>query len=182
MTSTLSCVCEKRAPLRAVELAPGLRAQGCDECHGSLLGLDDYRAWADAQLCTGPMGPAEAPPVASTDAGVRQCPSCTRLMQRLRVGASPDFRVDRCSRCQWVWLDAGEWAALAGAGLATQLGEILSDGWQRQLRDEESRGRREAELRARHGDECIDELNRIRAWLSAQPQRDALLALLRTGW
>jgi hypothetical protein len=62
------------------------------------------------------------------------------------------------------------------------LGEVLSDGWQRQLREEASRGRREAELRTRHGDDCIDELNRIRAWLATQPQRDTLLALLRTGW
>jgi Zn-finger nucleic acid-binding protein len=182
MAPTLRCVCETHRVLHAVELAPGLPAHECADCHGTLLGLNDYRRWADGQPDVAPVS-AEAPlPEATLDAGARQCPSCTRLMERLRVSRQPDFRVDRCAICQWVWLDQGEWAALARAGLCTQLGEVLSDGWQRQLREEASRGRREAELRTRHGDDCIDELNRIRAWLATQPQRDTLLALLRTGW
>jgi len=36
-----------------------------------------------------------------------------------------------------------------------------------------------AALRRRYGNECIDELDRIRAWLDTQPHRDELLALLR---
>jgi hypothetical protein len=59
---------------------------------------------------------------------------------------------------------------------------VLSDAWQRQLRDDEVSGQREAALRARHGDACIDELVRIRTWLDEQPQRDELIALLRAGW
>ena len=31
-------------------------------------------------------------------------------------------------------------------------------------------------------DACIDELARVRAWLATQPQRETLLALLRSGW
>jgi len=101
----------------------------------------------------------------------------------LRVSTDmPDFRIDRCGACQLVWLDRGEWAALVHNGLARRLDEVMSDAWQRQLKQDELRAGREATLRARHGDECINELSRIRAWLDVQPQRDELLSLLRAGW
>jgi Zn-finger nucleic acid-binding protein len=185
MTTTYRCVCSAAPVLRAVSLAPGLHATSCDDCHGHWLAMDDYRRW----VARGP-APLDADaadlPALRPDAAVpdkaRACPACQRFMERLRVGRSPDFRLDRCSACQHIWLDAGEWAALAEAGLATQLGEILSDGWQRQLRDAEAQARREADLRERHGDACIDEIARIRAWLATQPQRETLLALLRSGW
>ena len=105
-------------------------------------------------------------------------------MQRLRVGAKPDFRVDRCAGCQALWFDRGEWAALAASGLASRLEEILSDAGQRQLQAAELRERREADLRRKHGDACIDEIARVHQWLHAQPaaQREELLSLLRAGW
>lgn len=103
-------------------------------------------------------------------------------MHRYRVGAQPDFRVDRCAACQYIWLDAGEWAALVQAGLAGQLEDILSDGWQRQLQVDDAHTRRDEVLRARHGNECMDELARVRLWLQQQPGREELLSLLRAGW
>ena len=183
MPSSLHCVCDAHSVLKAKELAPGLSAMACSDCDGQLLMLSDYRRWVDTLGEDVPSANHASTPVAVRDeVGVRHCPSCARLMERLRVGQQPDFRVDRCSSCQSVWMDAGEWSALGNAQLTTRLGEILSDGWQRQLRQEESRSRREAELRARHGDECIDELQRVRTWLSQQEQPDILLALLRSGW
>lgn len=142
--------------------------------------MDDYRAWRDQSAP--PAGASPPAPATSTDSGARHCPACARLMHRYRVGARPDFRLDRCAPCQTVWFDAGEWQALLAAGLGARLEEILSDGWQRQLQADELRQGREAVLRQRHGDACIDELARMRQWLQAQPHRDELLALLRAGW
>ena len=185
MASTYRCVCAAASVLRPEALAPGLSADTCGDCHGHWLAMGDYRRW----VANGPeplsTDEADLPvlrPAPAAEDKARACPSCQRWMERLRVGRSPDFRLDRCSACQRVWLDDGEWAALVAAGLAACLGDILSDGWQRQLQGEEARARREAELRARHGDACIDELARVRAWLATQPQRETLLALLRGGW
>lgn len=185
MATTYRCVCSAAAILRPQALAPGLGADTCGDCHGNLLSMGDYRRWVAEQPEPVMADDADLPvlrPAPASEDKARACPSCQRWMERLRVGRSPDFRLDRCSACQRVWLDDGEWAALAEAGLATRLGEILSDGWQRQLRDADAQARREAELRARHGDACIDELARVRAWLATQPQRETLLALLRSGW
>jgi Zn-finger nucleic acid-binding protein len=183
MRTSLRCACGSEGSWQFVELADGLPAASCQACGGHLLGLDDYRRWNER---AGAAGIADVTlidlPPSSADEGARQCPRCARLMQRLRVGAPVDFRIDRCSPCQQVWFDQGEWSALAQAGLAARLIDVLSDGWQRQLQADDLRARRVADLCERHGAERMHELARIRDWLNEQPQRDELLALLRAGW
>jgi len=168
--------------MAAAELSPGLTARQCGACGASALKLDDYRQWRERQPASGPVTEPAARAEEEQDVRARTCPACTRLMQRYRVGTQPDFRLDACSACQLVWLDRGEWASLAQGDLSGRLTEILSEAWQRRLRADELRNRREAGLRAKHGDACIDELIRVRSWLDAQPQREELLALLRAGW
>lgn len=175
----LRCSCSTVARLDPTELELGLPANACSGCGGTLLGLAEYRNWRDE---ANPVAAAGDPIVFEDAPSARACPGCSRLMHRLRAGAQPDFRLDRCASCQSVWLDRGEWHALVAAGQAGRLDEILTDAWQRQLQAEELRARREATLREKHGADCIDELSRIRSWLDAQPQRDELLALLRAGW
>ena len=179
--ATLRCACSEHSAMAGFELAPGLPAQRCPPCGGTWLALDEYREWNE----TAPAAPVvddSTPLVMFETTSARACPVCARLMQRLRSGTEPDFRIDRCAACQSVWFDEGEWEALVRQGLRNRLVELLSDGWQRQLQADEVRAGREAVLRARHGDACMDELARMRAWLELQPERDELLALLRTGW
>ena len=182
MNQRLRCACSPQAEMAAAELSPGLAAQQCGACGACALQLDDYRQWRERQPAAAAMTEPAARAEEELDARARMCPGCARLMQRYRVGTQPDFRLDACSACQLVWLDRGEWASLAQGDLSGRLTEILSEAWQRRLRADELRGRREAGLRAKHGDACIDELIRIRGWLDAQPQREELLALLRAGW
>jgi Zn-finger nucleic acid-binding protein len=180
MGARVFCSCAAQTELARTELTPGLAAQQCEACGGVLLGMVDYRQWRERAA------PAvvveEAAPEVSDSPSARGCPSCTRLMQRYRVGVKPDFRVDHCPACQLVWLDKGEWQALAQLGLATRLGEIVSAAWQRRVQSDELRALRESTLRSKHGDACIDEIKRMREWLDAQPQREELIALLRAGW
>ncbi len=177
MKTTLRCACAPGATLEPSELEAGLHAHRCARCGGTLLELEDYRRWRAADNTV--QGSSVSHTVTAVDSSARHCPNCTRLMHRYRVGARPDFRLDRCAPCQAVWFDAGEWPALTGTGLATRLEEILSDGWQRQVQAEALREGRDAALRQRHGDACIDELERVRQWLQAQPGREELISLLR---
>lgn len=180
MRKSLRCACETGTELASVELATGLAALGCGSCGGALLELDDYARWRD-RAAPKPAEPPEAA-VLEDQASARGCLACGRLMQRLRVGARPDFRVDRCAGCRLLWLDRGEWTALLLSGRAWQLDELLTDAARRELQAEDLRERRERQLREKHGDACIDELARVRQWLQGQPRRDELLALLRAGW
>lgn len=184
MNQRLRCACAPQAEMSIDELSPGLGAVRCGRCGGAVLRLDDYRRWRERHPAAAANVGASPPPQAEEEpqSRARACPACARLMQRYRVGTQPDFRLDACSACQLVWLDRGEWASLAQGDLAGRLTDILSDAWQRRLRADELRQRREAALRGKYGDDCIDELIRIRGWLDAHPQRDELLALLRAGW
>jgi Zn-finger nucleic acid-binding protein len=176
---SLRCGCGSATPLVSRELEAGLPAQGCDDCGGSVLQLGEYQAWRDR---SGAQVTPHDPVVFEDTPGARPCPNCQRLMHRLRAGLQPDFRLDRCAACQLVWFDQGEWQALVAAGHAARLDEILGDAWQRHMQATELRSLREASLRARHGDACIDELGRMREWLEAQENPDELINLLRTGW
>ncbi len=176
----MRCACEAHPVLGLLELSGGLPVRGCDACGGTVLELDDYRRWREQAGAEARA--AMSVPAVEDHPAARPCPSCTRLMQRVRVGATPDFRLDRCAGCALLWLDRGEWEALRSAGLATRLEDILSERWQRDLQAQEVRTRREAQLQEKHGAECMAELARVRDWLAAQPHRDELLALLRAGW
>lgn len=184
MNQRLRCACTLQAEMSVAELSPGLSAAQCGACGAAVLDLNDYRRWRQHSPAPA-TAPAEGSPARADEEPqerARPCPACARLMQRYRIGSQPDFRLDACAGCQLVWLDPGEWASLAQGDLAGRLTEILSEAWQRRLRADELRERREAGLRGKYGDACIDELARIRGWLDAHPQRDELLALLRAGW
>ncbi len=143
MTACRSCVCGAETPLQPFELAPSLYVGLCQHCGGGLLSIHDYRDWLE----TSPPEPAAEPTghaVTTQHTPARRCPCCAQLMERLRVGHQPDFRLDRCVACQCVWLDAGEWPALVRSGLGLRLTDVLADAWQRQVREEAAQGRRDA--------------------------------------
>ena len=110
----------------------------------------------------------------------RPCPCCGRIMERLRTGRQPDIRIDRCVHCQGVWLDGGEWEVLQYQ--QARLDDVLSDMWQRQLREAEAQERRDQQMRLRLGDATVDEIGRIRHWLADQAEPDVVLQLIRNGW
>jgi Zn-finger nucleic acid-binding protein len=183
MTLNLRCGCAAvSTAFSAIELADDLQALQCEACEGTALRLDDYQRWRVRSPQPLPSDTVALLQEDDADSRVRACPNCARLMQRYRPSTELEFWIDRCSACQLVWFDRDEWTALAGLGLAGRLRNVLTDAWQRQLRDEEIDRQREASLRARHGNACMDEVDRIRRWLASQPQRDELLALLRSGW
>jgi Zn-finger nucleic acid-binding protein len=135
MNKTLHCSCAAHTELIACKLAPGLKGLHCTSCDGHMLMLEDYRVWRS----TAPAQPATSATATAEDNSARHCPACTRLMQRYRVGSTPDFWVDRCASCQAVWFAGGEWQALLAAGMGTRLDDILTDAWQRQVQAEELR-------------------------------------------
>jgi Zn-finger nucleic acid-binding protein len=179
MTRPLRCACEAQPELTPVRLAAGPRALACEACGGSCLAMNDYRAWRDGDSFES----IDVSAVAIEDCpAARPCPACARFMERVRVGATADFRLDRCAACSLLWLDRGEWEALHAENLAHWLEEVLSERWRRDLQAHEARLRREAVLRDKHGSECMAELARVHRWLQGQKNPDELLALLRAGW
>jgi len=173
---SLACACG--ATLFVRELAPGLVARICSACSGTLLALDDYRLWRQSARLPAAETPTALPELPEDTGKAHRCPACGAPMTRYRVAPGSSFRLDRCARCQFVWFDGGEWPALVEAGLIDRLDSILADAWQKRIQAEEARQRREATLRQRHGDDVVDELQRIQSWLNGRPNSGELLALL----
>lgn len=182
MMHRLQCSCAQRSVLKNVALEEGLPALACPDCGAVLLKMDDWRRWRSRSLDAMATGDSMAADATAADPGrARACPACTRLMERLPMDAAGVLRVDRCSACQTVWLDPGEWQALVQRGLARQLDALMSDGGQRRLQAERLQASRIQALRQRHGDACLDEVLRIRRWLAEQPRRDEILALIQAN-
>lgn len=91
MAEAMNCP-KCRAPLEAVELAPGIVVRTCTACSGVLYATDDL---AVPLNLTGPK-PARF-----------DCPRCRRPMETA-TAYEGKIEVDRCSTCKVLWFDAGE--------------------------------------------------------------------------
>jgi hypothetical protein len=77
-----------------------------------------------------------------------------------------------------MWFDRDQWGSLQRRNLHDNLHQIFGEAWQRRLRIAEQRVRMDAIYRAKFGDADYAEVRRVKAWLDAHPQRQALRAYL----
>jgi Zn-finger nucleic acid-binding protein len=159
------------------ELEPGLNASSCATCEGVWLAERDYRAWLTRRRAPETAGDAPAPVTIADVQHAKLCPGCRRIMLRYRVGHSAAVSIDICGGCSGIWCDRNEWRALQSRGLHDDLHLVATEPWQAEVRREETRTHLERLYRKRFGPE-YDEIERVRRWLDAHPQRNALLAFL----
>jgi Zn-finger nucleic acid-binding protein len=125
-----------------------------------------------------PEKPYDGPEIEISDTQLAKvCPECSCLMLRYRVGRGTTFAIDHCGACSGVWLDRGEWDSLKGRNLHDEINAILTIPWQTQARREERR-RNLDKIYAKQFGDSYGEVQRVRAWLDAQPNRDRVLAFL----
>lgn len=162
-------ICEKQS-LVAGELEPGLVAQTCGACSGTLLPLLNYRYWLDTT------GAQHDQLLASVETSMVEdskpakcCPKCNRLMRKFRVGASQENRLELCSSCDHAWLDAGEWSLLKQLQLSASLPEIFTDSWQRKIRKQQEEANWNAYFSEKIGEESFQKVKSFKDWMDAQP-------------
>lgn len=174
----LPCYCSQRQTL-TLRNESGLRQWCCSRCGGRRLLLEDYRRFREQggleQLSV-------ALPPAAADyretATARVCQSCGLIMARYRVARDIAFHIDYCTTCQSVWLDGLEWEILAAQDWLARLDDILSDAWQKRVRQDEAQSRREQSMRTRFGDTEYEKLREFRDWLAQQPKRNEMMAFI----
>lgn len=165
-------------PLHRIILEPHLPAHTCLQCNGVWIASSDYWAWLEQPAVSYDPTRAEAPTPARDPARAKRCPGCGHIVLSYPVNRALPFRIDQCGHCNSFWLDRGEWDVLRQQQLHRLLHKITNEPWQRQLRAEERRATWEAIYTARFGADDYAEIQRIRAWLTAHPQRAMLLAFL----
>jgi Zn-finger nucleic acid-binding protein len=151
--------------------------QKCSTCDGVWISLHEVpRVMESAVAETIPGGDAADP---AADAKSGMCPEGHGIMTRARVESDGPFSLERCSSCEGVWFDRGEWQRLAGEHLL----EHLPDMWEREWRDRQRRTRsRQAHLdsaREDFGDDLYARLTDLATRLRDHPRRSEALAFLR---
>lgn len=161
--------------LKPVKLEAGLPAMTCTRCHGALLSLVSYRAWTESLPAPGEPQPVQ--PVDDTTSAL-QCPKCTRLMMKYRIGHGVQNRVDLCTHCDEAWLDGGEWLLLSQLQLQGRLASITTEPWQRRLRDVEREQVIASKFVALLGAEDWARVQDVKVWVDGHPRRQDLLRYL----
>ncbi|WP_116813361.1 zf-TFIIB domain-containing protein [Steroidobacter cummioxidans] len=175
----MKCPVCKTFELRPTMIEELLPAMGCEQCKGSLVGLLYYRHWAEhhkpSSDTSAPATVAELP--ADTTSALR-CPKCERIMTKYRLTGTVANRLDVCSICDEAWLDGGEWQLLEQLQLSDKLPAVLSDTWQRKIRNESSERTRQEILRRDLGSEDAGKVETIRSWLKGHPAKSTILTYL----
>lgn len=177
-------VCTPPQSLAPETVERSLAAHACANCGGRWVRNGDHLAWMQSDAARR-AAPASAPAAARGDRApddvprMRRCPDCQYVLARFRVGQGIDFAIDHCRNCAGTWFDASEWDVLRERGLHDDLLHVFTDEWQQSVRDEERRGRLDAEFRARVGAADYARLLEVKGWLDAHPRRPELLAFLQ---
>lgn len=161
-------------------MEPGIDAFRCPRSGGVWLPGKAYRRWRES-LDT-PIPDAEGKP-GSDDTGEdspagKRCPEDGYFLIRHRVGHGLGFHVDRCAACGGVWLDAGEWQALAARHLHDDLHLVFTSAWQAEVRRQDRQAAMDTRMIGWLGEDDYAEVRRIREWIDAHPHAYVLRAFL----
>ena len=86
-------------------------------------------------------------------------------MSKFRIAKDNAHRIDYSARVGGVWLNKGEWEMLVAEGLAGNLNSILTDSWQKRIRQEKTSDTFEQLYRSKFGDADYQKACDVREWL-----------------
>ena len=133
----MQCPKCKSSELQSGILSSQLAVEDCYECKGTWIPAENYADWQSHQ----PQHPIHFPDTLNVDyvqspydTRGALCPECRRYLSRAKVMLENPFYVERCSNCQGIWCDHGEWDVLEALGLHTTIDQLFSSEWQTQAR------------------------------------------------
>lgn len=176
MNSKTGCPQCRGYHLLPFELESGLVAGRCKKCGGVQLPLINYRFWLARQET--PSQSTAGQQVAVDNEHAVICSKCHRLMTKYRIGHQAENRVDYCASCDEIWLDNGEWELLGQLHLQTALVDMLSDAWQRKIREEQQSVTQKKYYEGILGNEDFSKVEEFKQWLHGHAHKDVIKVYL----
>lgn len=176
----MNCPVCKTKPLNTITLEENLPAYQCQGCEGIWLSAVDYFYWLEEQgpiLAEKPASEGIRLAIEEVEAA-KLCPKCRHLLMKYKVGHQTDFSLERCGKCHSVWLDKNKWQVLKSRHLHDKINRIITEPWQRAIREEEHRQAMRQIYTQRFGEEDYAKLRELREWLRHSPQSGAMFAYL----
>lgn len=154
------------------------RSHTCNNCGGNWILIEDYISWKERH----PEHVFDDTGVESVEAedtvGALICPVTGGIMSKFRITKDNAHRIDYSARVGGVWLNKGEWEMLVAEGLAGNLNSILTDSWQKRIRQEKTSDTFEQLYRSKFGDADYQKACDVREWLHSHSQKSDLRAFL----
>ncbi|WP_444920640.1 zf-TFIIB domain-containing protein [Microbulbifer sp. CnH-101-G] len=174
------CTSCKNGVLKAGFLEELFRAHTCSNCGGNWILVEDYLTWkrknADYQFSDNLDVLNEE--VAGDTKKAILCPVSGVIMQKFKITAGNEHRLDYSPAVGGIWLDKGEWELLKAEGLADSLNFLVTNEWQKKLRDSNARETFSEVYRKRFGEETYGKVKEFREWLQNQENKADITAYL----
>jgi Zn-finger nucleic acid-binding protein len=172
----MQCPSCSSSSLKLTKLEDQLPARECLNCHGILLDLLTYRAWAEKQ--PHPTKSHTTQCEVEDNGKALICPKCSKLMLKFRITGEKTNTIDVCTNCDDAWLDKGEWTLLSELSLQKKLNRIFTDPWQRQIRKDIATKSLQQRNKALLGEEDYTKLLQIKDWIAQHEKKHDLLRIL----
>lgn len=155
----MECPVCKTEALSMSSLDMNLASRHCDKCGGNWIQSFEYWKWYEQHREKLPApeqpGSVDAPNPVTKALVSKQCPECTSILVRYKVGHGFSFSLDQRGNCGGVWFDKDEWEALKSRNLHDDVYTIFTAPWQSRVRKEESRQNQEQIYRKKFGEEGL---------------------------
>ncbi len=179
----VECPKDKTASLVETTLHNGPNGLRCSTCEGCWLPRDSYEQWRRQQ--SSELRTALEPKVMDvafdrppSDVLAAFCPVCSHYMSRAKVGRQHSFYVERCSNCEGIWCDRGEWEALRQMGLHASIDVIFTAEWKLRIKELESFERERQATIDKLGDDIASRIFELAELLERHPNGDFGVAYL----
>ncbi|VUD69363.1 hypothetical protein TDB9533_04730 [Thalassocella blandensis] len=179
----MKCPTCSKEDLQPAEIEKGLIGAGCQNCHGVLISLIQYRYWldhfqpSDDQIIT-----EQGNNLAIDSKGAKLCPKCSKLMTKFKIDASSENRIELCGHCDEAWLDGGEWQLLKQLDMQDHLPELFTDAWQKKIRAERQHAHWQKHYTELLGEDAFAKVDAFKQWLDQHPKSSEIKHYLTTNF
>jgi Zn-finger nucleic acid-binding protein len=101
-------------------------------------------------------------------------------MLKFKISGEHQNRVDVCTNCDTAWLDQGEWELLGSLSMQSKLSTILTEPWQRRIREEGISASQQQRFEDILGQHDYKKLMDFKQWIESHPKKQELERILCT--
>ena len=178
----MNCPKCKHSPLLDSTLSGNLAVNSCQDCQGSWIRANDYENWhqqsvsGEAELFSQIHHLDYVPSPLDNKAAL--CPDCQRILSRAKVSLKTSFYIERCSSCNGIWCDGGEWEVLEKLGWHTHIEQLFTASWQARMREYQHAEQERQAIVDKVGYEIAAQVFELAAILEKHPNGDFAAAYL----
>ncbi|MDO6705534.1 zf-TFIIB domain-containing protein [Photobacterium sp. 1_MG-2023] len=174
----MKCTSCKQGHLTPSFIEGQFRAHTCSSCEGNWILIEDFVAWKDRNPDYQFSEQIDFEQESQDTKKALLCPVTGTIMNKFRISAQNDHRVDYSAAVGGLWLDRGEWELLKSEGLAGTLNAVVTKHWQHQIREQSTQHNFRDIYQDKFGAENYAKVKAFREWLQSQPQKADLRAYL----